>query len=93
MQFTKRLRAPVKSGEITTSVRIWKAPRVKVGGRYKLEEGHVVIERISEIELADITPTVARTSGFASVAELLKVAKHGAGERVFLVEFHYQPPA
>ncbi len=92
MQFTKRLRAPIKNGEITTSVRIWRAPRVKIGGRYKLEEGHVVVDRINEIELADITPTVARTSGFASVAELLKIAKHGAGERVFLVEFHYQPP-
>ena len=93
MQFTKRLRAPIKHGEITTSVRIWQKPRVKVGGSYKLDEGHVTIDRVNEITLADITPTIARTSGFASVAELLRVAKHGAGERVFLIEFHYQPPS
>jgi hypothetical protein len=89
MQFTKGLRERVKSGEITTSVRIWKKPRVKVGNRYALEDGHVVIDRLSEIDFDDITPGVARQSGFSGVAELLKVAKHGAGECVYLVEFHY----
>ncbi len=90
MQFTKRLRGRIKRGEITTSVRIWKQPRVKVGNRYVLEDGHVVIDRLSEIAFDDITPRVARESGFSGVADLLKVAKHGAGERVFLVEFHYE---
>jgi hypothetical protein len=27
MQFTKRLREPIKRGEITTSLRIWRNPR------------------------------------------------------------------
>ena len=90
MQFTKRLRDRVKSGEITTSVRIWKKPRVKVGNRYVLEDGHVVIDRLSQIDFDDITPGVARKSGFSGVAELLKVAKHGSGECVYLVEFHYE---
>ena len=92
MQFTKRLREPVKNGEVTTSVRMWKRPRVKVGNRYALEEGHIVIDHISEIAFEDITPTMARESGFAGVADLLKTAKHGKGERVFLVEFRYQGP-
>jgi hypothetical protein len=39
----------------------------------------------------DITPALARTSGFAGVADLLKTAKHGSGENVYLVEFHYEP--
>jgi hypothetical protein len=46
-----------------------------------------------EISLADVTPELARRSGFAGVVELLKIAKHGAGSRVFLVEFRYEPPA
>ena len=41
MLFTKKLRARVKSGEVTASVRIWHAPHVKVGGKYRLEEGHI----------------------------------------------------
>lgn len=92
MQFTKRLREPIKRGEIGTSIRIWQKPRVKVGNRYRLEEGHVRIDRIAEIGFEGITPRLARESGFAGVADLLKTAKHGTGERVFLVEFHYEPP-
>jgi hypothetical protein len=90
MLFTRKLREPIKRGEITKSVRIWKAPRVKVGGSYKLEGGWVIVDKLHQIELDDITPSLARETGFAGVAELLKTAKHGAGERVYLVEFHYE---
>ena len=93
MQFTKRLRTPVKNGEITTSVRIWKRPRVKVGNRYALDEGYVVVDRLREIDFEDITPRLARESGFAGVADLIRVAKHGSGENVYLVEFHYETSA
>ena len=89
MQFKKELRPLVIDGEVTTSVRIWQKPRVKAGNRYPLGAGHVVVDRISEISLEDITPTIARESGFASVVDLLKTAKHGSGRRVFFVEFHY----
>jgi hypothetical protein len=92
MQFTKRLRQSVKNGEVTTSIRIWKHARVKAGNRYRLEEGHVVVDKLTQIEFDDITPKLARESGFAGVADLLKIAKHGSGEMVYLVEFHYEPP-
>ena len=90
MQFTKRLREPIKRGEITCSVRIWKGPRVRVGGRYRLGSGAVVIDRLREIDFDDITPSLARESGFSGVADLLKVARHGRGQNVYLVEFHYE---
>jgi hypothetical protein len=51
----------------------------------------VEVTALREIALADVTPALARRSGFAGVVDLLKVAKHGAGERVFLVEFEYRP--
>ncbi len=90
MTFTKRLHAGIMAGEITESVRIWHKPRVKVGGRYTLGPGAVEVTRIREIEIADITPELARRSGFAGVVDLLKVAKHGAGQRVFLIDFEYR---
>ena len=89
MQFSKQLREPIKRGEITTTVRIWRSQRVKVGRYYKLEDGHVLVEKVSEIALDDITPSMARASGFAGVADLLKTAKHGAGENVYLIKFCY----
>ncbi len=91
MIFTKRLREPVMRGEITCSVRIWRHPRVKVGGRYRLGAGAIEVTSIHQISLADITPALARRSGFAGVVDLLKTAKHGGGENVYLVEFEYRP--
>jgi len=89
MTFTKRLHAPIMAGEITCSVRIWRRPRVKVGGRYGLGDGTIEVTALRQIEFSDITPALARQSGFAGVIDLLKVAKHGAGENVYLVEFEY----
>jgi hypothetical protein len=92
MLFTKRLREGVRRGDITCSVRIWQRPHVKVGGRYRMEEGKIEIESIEPIGLPDITPALARASGFLGVLDLLKVAKHGRGDRIFLVRFHFVPP-
>ncbi len=77
-------------GEITCSVRIWQSPRVKVGGRYPLGTGAIHVTAIREIGLSNITPELARRSGFLGVVDLLKVAKHGSGEHVYLVEFEYR---
>lgn len=90
--FTKRLREGVRSGAITVSVRIWQSPRVSVGKRYRMEEGEIEVDSIEPIGLPDITPSLARASGFLGVLDLLKVAKHGRGEKIYLVRFHYVPP-
>jgi hypothetical protein len=92
MQFAKVLRERVRSGEITCSVRLWQWPHVKVGGRYSLPPGEIVVTSLLEMSLEDVTPELARQSGFSGVVELLKIAKHGRGRRVFLVEFRYEEP-
>jgi hypothetical protein len=93
MMFAKRLREGVRLGEITCSVRIWMGPRVKVGARYRMEEGEIEVDSIETIGFPDITPELARESGFLGVLDLLKVAKHGRGEKIYLIRFHYVPPA
>ena len=92
MTFTKRLREGVRNGEITCSVRIWTRPHVRVGARYRMDEGEIEIDSIESIGLPDITPELARESGFLGVLDLLKVAKHGSGQNIYLVRFHYIPP-
>jgi hypothetical protein len=92
MVFAKRLRDGVRRGEITCSVRIWMRPHVKVGNRYRMEDGEIEVDSITPIGFPDITPTLARESGFLGVIDLLKVAKHGKGENIYLVRFHYVPP-
>jgi hypothetical protein len=90
MLFTKKLRARVKSGEVTCSVRIWQTPRVKVGGKYRLEEGHIEVTSIREISWDDLSDSLARDSGFRNLVDMMKTPKHGAGQRVYYVRFRYR---
>jgi hypothetical protein len=92
MVFTKRLREGVRQGKITVTVRIWKRLHVRVGNRYPMDAGEIEVESITPIGFPDITPELARESGFAGVLDLLKVAKHGSGDNIYLIRFHYVPP-
>jgi len=57
-----------------------------------MEAGEIEIDSIEPIGLPDITPELARESGFLGVLDLLKVAKHGRGENIYLICFHYVRP-
>jgi hypothetical protein len=89
MLFKSAFHAAIRRGEITATVRIWLRPRVRSGGRYQLGSGSIEVQRIQEIGFEALTPALARRCGFTSLVEMLKVAKHGAGERVFLIDFRY----
>jgi hypothetical protein len=92
MVFTKRLREGIRRGRIRCTVRIWKSLHVKVGGRYPMDDGNVVVDSIRPIDIEDVTDDLARESGFEDAGDLLKIAKHGRGHNVYLIRFHYLPP-
>jgi hypothetical protein len=56
-----------------------------------MDEGHIIVDSIDSIDLAEITDDLARESGFDSVTALLAIARHGAGDNVYLIRFHYLP--
>jgi hypothetical protein len=56
-----------------------------------MDEGHVVVDSIAPIDLTDITHDLARESGFDSLKDLVGIAKHGSGDNVYLIRFHYLP--
>lgn len=92
MLFRKTLRGRIRSGRIRSTVRVWTRPHVKVGGRYPMDDGSIVVDSIEAIGMGDITHDLARESGFASVDELLRIARHGSGDKVYLIRFHYLSP-
>jgi hypothetical protein len=57
-----------------------------------MEEGEIEVDSIEPIGFPEITPELARESGFLGVLDLLKVAKHGPGDKIYLIHFHYVPP-
>jgi hypothetical protein len=89
--FARHLREGIREGRITTTIRIWKRPRVRAGGVYPMEDGHVMVKSIREISISDITGEMARRSGFKGVVDLLKMARHGGGTNVYLIDFEYLP--
>jgi hypothetical protein len=90
MVFAKQLRDGIRRGAITRTVRIWQRCHVKVGGRYSMGDGRVVVTSIRPIALTDITGSLARQCGFKGVVDLVKIAQHGPGRNVFLIDFHYE---
>ena len=90
MVFTKHLREGIKRGRITTSVRFWLNARVKAGGRYPMDEGHIVVDSVEQITKSRITKKIVTESGFKDLEHLLSIARHGKGEKIFLVRFHYR---
>jgi hypothetical protein len=92
MTFTKRLREGIRRGRIRCSIRVWTRPHVKVGGRYPMDEGHIVVDSIAPIAVTDVTYDLARESGFESVDDLMRIARHGSGDNVYLIRFHYLSP-
>jgi hypothetical protein len=57
-----------------------------------MDEGYIVVDSIESIAVTDVTSDLARESGFESVDDLLRIARHGSGDKVYLVRFHYMPP-
>ena len=57
-----------------------------------MDAGEIEVDSITPIGFPDITPELARESGFLGLIDLLKVAKHGKGENIYLIRFHSVPP-
>jgi hypothetical protein len=57
-----------------------------------MDEGYIVVDSIAPVSVGDITSDLARESGFASVDDLLHLARHGRGDKVYLIRFHYLSP-
>ena len=57
-----------------------------------MDDGHIVVDSITPIDVAEITYDLSRESGFESVDDLVSVARHGRGDNAYLIRFHYLPP-
>ncbi|MGO9910629.1 MAG: hypothetical protein ACLPQS_05645 [Acidimicrobiales bacterium] len=92
MQFSRELVESVISSEITVSFRLWRRPKVKVGGRYPVGPVYIEIDSIEMLPFASITPADVRRAGEADRASLRARAAHAgpiADDTVlYRLEFH-----
>ena len=92
MEFSRELRNDVLAGDITLSVRLWKRPRVKQGGRYHVGLGEIEVDAIELVPFAAITGEDIRRAGEPDRETLRRRAAHAGpiddDTLVYRIEFH-----
>jgi hypothetical protein len=96
MEFSRELRNDVLAGDITLSVRLWKRPRVKEGGRYRVGLGEIEIDTIELVPFAVIGGEDVRRAGEPDRETLRQRAAHAGPiddeTLVYRIEFHAVRP-
>ena len=96
MEFSRELRNDVLAGDITLSVRLWKRPRVKRGGRYRVGPGEIEVDDIELVPFAAVTGGDVRRAGEPDRETLRQRAAHAGpideDTLVYRIEFHAVSP-
>ena len=96
MEFSPELRGDVLAGDITLSVRLWKRPRVKPGGRYRVGLGEIEVDAVEFVPFAAITGKDVRRAGELDRERLRDRAAHAGpiteDTLVYRIEFHAVSP-
>jgi len=96
VEFSRELRNDVLTGDITLSVRLWKRPRVKPGGRYRVGLGEIEVDAIELVPFAGITAQDVRRAGEPDRETLRQRAAHAGpideNTLVYRIEFHAVSP-
>ena len=90
MLFKTFTHEPIRRGDITLTVRRWRAPQARVGGQYRLHSGGAIeVSAVDVVEASDLTERDAQLAGFKSLKALLRsFAKHEGGS-LYRVAFTY----
>ena len=96
MEFSRELRGDVLAGEITLSVRLWRRPQVKQGGRYRVGLGEIEVDTIELVPFAAVTAKDVRRAGEPDRETLRRRAAHAGpideDTLVYRIEFHAVSP-
>ena len=97
--FKKKFLAAIRSGEKTQTIRLWKHRMMRDGQRsYIPGAGYITIDRVEQVEIADLTDADAVPDGFATADSLRHELKSiygdklAAGHKAFRVVFRVTEP-
>lgn len=92
MEFSRELRQHVLSGDITVTFRLWRRPKVKPGGIYRLGNGQVEVDSVELIPFSAIDKTDIRRAGETDLESLRRRAAHAGpihhDTLLYRIEFH-----
>ena len=92
MEFSRELRPDVLAGDITVTFRLWRTPKVKAGGRYRVGPGQIEVDLVELVPFASIDEADLRRSGEADLESLRRRAAHAGPIQddtlLYRIEFH-----
>lgn len=92
MEFSRELRNDVLAGDVTLSIRLWKRPKVKPGGHYRVGPGEIQVDAVELVPFAAITAADVPRTGEVDRETLRQRAAHAGpideDTLVYRVEFH-----
>jgi hypothetical protein len=92
VEFSQELLGGVLCGEITVSFRLWRRPKVKSGGRYRVAGGQIEVDSVELVPFFSIDDNDLRRSGESDLESLRERAAHAGPIRddtlLYRIEFH-----
>ena len=92
MEFNRELRPEVLTGQITVSFRLWRRPKVRLGGRYRVEAGQIEVDSIELVPFCSIDDADLRRAGETDLESLRGRVAHSGPVHddtlVYRIEFH-----
>jgi hypothetical protein len=92
VEFSRELRAEVLAGDITVTFRLWRTPKVKVGGRYRVGSGQIEVDTIELVPFGAVDEEDLVRCGEADLESLRRRAAHAGpiedDTLLYRIEFH-----
>jgi hypothetical protein len=92
VEFSQELRGGVLAGDITVTFRLWRRPKVKTGGCYRVGPGRIEVDSVELMPFSAITPSDLSCSGEPDRETLRRRAAHAGpitdDTLLYRVEFH-----
>jgi hypothetical protein len=92
VNFSEELRPAVIAGDLTVSFRLWRRPKVRVGGRYAVGPAQIEVDSIELVPFSSITAKDVRRACEPDLETLRRRTAHAgpvdADTILYRIEFH-----